>query len=88
MHIATISSQRQITLPKALLDEIGTKAGERLELKLKNQQIYLQKAPDISELSGCLHKYATQPIPTDSETDVAVLDHVKKTYAAKIARSR
>lgn len=85
MYTATISSQRQVTLPKALLDNMKLKPGDKLGMELIGQQIALQKVPDISELAGCLHKYAIYPVPTDEETDQAVTEYVGKNYLDKNA---
>lgn len=57
MHIATISSQRQITLPKSMLESIGAKVGDKLWIKISNGSIVAEKERDISELAGCLRPY-------------------------------
>lgn len=88
MHVVTISSQRQITLPKAMLESIGAKVGNKLWLKTTDGSIMAEKERDITELAGCFRKYAVRLAPTDEEIDQAVLEYVNKTYVAKTARSR
>lgn len=88
MHIATISSQRQITLPKALLKHLGASTGDRLLIDQTKEAVTIEKAPKISELAGFLHEYAKYKVPSESEVDSAVQEYVKKTYASKTARSR
>lgn len=88
MYTATISSQRQVTLPKAVLDQMNLKAGDKLSLELTGQQIALHKVPDISELAGSLHQYAVRPVPTDETTDQAIMDYVGINYLVKNATAR
>lgn len=59
MHIATISSKRQITLPKSLLEELGLGANKKvLVTKEKNAlKIKPVKKSVTEELSGSLTKF-------------------------------
>lgn len=55
MHIATLSSQRQITLPKALLDSFSLSGKDRFLVRRKENTIVLEPVgADLAELAGCL----------------------------------
>lgn len=57
MHIATISSQRQITIPKALLDQLSLSAKDKVKISVDNDQLVMKKTTNIMSLSGSLRKY-------------------------------
>lgn len=59
MHIATISSQRQITLPQRMLAQLGVKKYDRLALKIEGDNLVAkpQKTSLVEELSGSLLPY-------------------------------
>lgn len=58
MHIATISSQRQITLPKALLDAMSLSSKDRVIVSQTSKGILLQPVnTDIAALAGSLKQY-------------------------------
>ncbi len=58
MHLATISSQRQITLPKLLLDQLSLDIKDRVRIFAFQDKILIE--PDlikVSDLAGSLaHK--------------------------------
>ncbi|HOZ03018.1 MAG TPA: AbrB/MazE/SpoVT family DNA-binding domain-containing protein [Candidatus Woesebacteria bacterium] len=54
MHIATISSQRQITLPKAMLDQLALKTKDKVKIEVDNDQLVIKKTVSLMDLSGCL----------------------------------
>jgi len=67
MHIATISSQRQITLPKAMLDQLSLSVKDRVKITVDNNQLVVEPANmKIANLAGCL----THLIPS-SKRDVS-----------------
>ncbi len=80
MYTATVSSQRRVTLPKAFLDAMKVKPGDKLAVELIGQEIVLQKVTNISDLAGCLNKYAIYPIPTDEEIDKAKTEWLLQNY--------
>lgn len=45
MTKTTISSKRQITLPKRLLEEVGLKIGNKLIIRIKDNKIILEPQP-------------------------------------------
>lgn len=59
MPIVTISSKRQITLPKKLLDETGIKPKSKVIISKGKNSLYLQPAKTsiVDELGGSLRKY-------------------------------
>ena len=57
MHIATISSQRQITIPKALLEQLSLSAKDKVKISIDNDQLVIEKTANIMNLSGILRKY-------------------------------
>ncbi len=55
MHLATISSQRQITLPKLLLDQLSLDIKDRVKISAFQDKILIE--PDlikVSDLAGSL----------------------------------
>jgi bifunctional DNA-binding transcriptional regulator/antitoxin component of YhaV-PrlF toxin-antitoxin module len=54
MTYATLSSKHQVTLPVAMLRQLGLKAKDRLEIREEKGQILIRKAPDFFALKGFL----------------------------------
>lgn len=59
MHIATISSKRQITIPKRMLDELDLKPKSKLLVTKHNGNLRLRplRKSMVDELGGSLRKY-------------------------------
>lgn len=60
MFIATVSSQRQVTLPKSLLDLVGLAGQSKAIVAVEGNKITISPAPEaeIADLGGSLAKYA------------------------------
>jgi AbrB family looped-hinge helix DNA binding protein len=76
MHIATISSQRQITIPKALLDQLSLSAKDKVKISVDNEQLVLEPVNmNISRFAGCLTRYispAKRKVPIDKAIEKAI----------------
>lgn len=85
MYTVTLSSQRQITVPKGLLDMIGFGKGGKLFLYVKNDNIVAipVRASIVKSLAGSLEKL----IPDDKKAaSLNTIDRLtRKAVAAKIA---
>lgn len=85
MYTVTLSSQRQITLPKILLDMINVGKNEKLFLYVKNDSIVATPVGSsvVKSLSGSLEKF----IPDDkkSATLKTIDKFTRKAAANKIA---
>ena len=55
---ATLSSKGQMTFPKAIRDQLGLKAGDKLELTLteNGQLLIIPKKSSVTKLKGMLPK--------------------------------
>jgi AbrB family looped-hinge helix DNA binding protein len=62
MNIVTISSQRQITIPKQVLDRLAVSKKDRLLLNVENGQLVLRPVGKsvVEELSGSLVKHISK----------------------------
>lgn len=85
MYTVTLSSQRQITVPKGLLDTIGFGKGGKLFLYVKNDNIVAIPIRDsiVKSLAGSLEKL----IPDNKKAaSLNTIDRLtRKAVAAKIA---
>lgn len=82
MHIATISSQRQITIPKALLDQLSLSAKDKVKIEVDNDQLMIKKTVSLMDLSGCLRKYIHP-----SKLGVS-FEHAKKVAIANMLKQK
>ncbi|KKR33029.1 MAG: hypothetical protein UT63_C0025G0006 [Candidatus Gottesmanbacteria bacterium GW2011_GWC2_39_8] len=58
MQILTVSSKRQITLPKDFLDDFGIKPGGKIYIEESGNSICIKSAKSVVEESaGSLNKY-------------------------------
>jgi len=59
MHIATISSKRQITLPKKLLDKHNVKPGDTVVVTTNKNGLAIEPKTNsiVEETAGSLKKY-------------------------------
>lgn len=62
MYLTTISSQRQITLPKALLDQANMSTSDRVVLTIGGKGIQLEPVKDVLDFAGS--------VPAQSKTTV------------------
>lgn len=70
---ATITSKGQMTLPKAIRDELGLKAGDRVKIFLRpNGGIVLMPTRPVTDLKGIL-KYDGPPVSIE-EMDEAIAE--------------
>lgn len=59
MHIATVSSKRQITIPKKILDRYNVKPGDRVVIIAgrKGPRLEPKTTSIVEETAGSLYKY-------------------------------
>jgi AbrB family looped-hinge helix DNA binding protein len=56
MHMATISSKGQVTLPAQMRKKLKLRPNDRLVLETIDDTILIKKAPDFFDLEGFLGK--------------------------------
>jgi AbrB family looped-hinge helix DNA binding protein len=57
--LAKVTSKGQITLPKAVRDALGLRAGDRVLFRVENGHALLARTPELLELAGSV------PVPPD-----------------------
>ena len=84
MHIATISSQRQITLPKKLLDQLGLSVKDKVKVEVDNKKLIIEPiSMKVSDLAGSLTQLiapAKRGVPVERAKQIA-LDEMAKEWA-------
>ena len=56
MHVATLSSKGQVTLPAQMRKKLNLKPNDRLILETVSDTIVIKRAPNLFELEGFLGK--------------------------------
>ena len=86
----TITSKRQATFPKKLLDKLGVKKGDKIIAKVKNNQVILEPAVDIMNLAGILGSNALRKnIKTVIQTEKdAIANAVSEDYKRKFVTKK
>lgn len=71
MTAATITSKGQITLPKALRDQLGLESGDRIDFVLAADGRYtlVPIKSSIKTLKGCISKPA-KPVSVEAMSDI------------------
>jgi len=64
---ATLSSRGQMTIPKAIRDGLGMKAGDRMRFTLMPDGIVVMRVKNkrVSDLAGILHKKGRKALPVE-----------------------
>jgi AbrB family looped-hinge helix DNA binding protein len=64
---ATLTSKGQTTIPKAIRDSLGMKAGDRMSFTLMPDGVVVVrvKTKRISDLAGLLYKKGRKPMPIE-----------------------
>jgi antitoxin PrlF len=64
---ATLTSKGQMTIPKAIRDSLGMKAGDRMTFTLMPDGIVVLrvKRKRVSDLGGILHKKGRKAVPVE-----------------------
>ncbi len=64
---ATLTSKGQMTIPKAIRDSLGMKAGDRLTFTLMPDGIIVLRVKNkrVSDLGGILHKKGRKAVPVE-----------------------
>lgn len=57
-NFSTITNQRQITIPKRLMEKKGFSKKDKVNILEVENGLLIQKVPTIDDLYGSLHKYA------------------------------
>ncbi len=82
MTTATLTSKGQLTLPKALRDELKLKPGDKIDFIRDDQGQYRIKPAntDVRELSGFLsHLYKGPPVSVE-EMDEGIARYMREKY--------
>jgi antitoxin PrlF len=85
MATSTVTSKGQITLPKALRDDLKLKTGDRVDFVKEPDGGYRVRPAnrDVRELFGCLkHLYKGPPLSVE-EMDQAIGDHLVEKYTPR-----
>lgn len=85
MHIATVSSQRQITLPKRMLDDMGIGKKDKVELRVEKGEIKMKpmKESITKQLSGSLSHLISEDKKGKSWDEI--MSVTRKKVAEKLA---
>jgi antitoxin PrlF len=64
---ATLTSKGQMTIPKAIRDGLGMKAGDRVTFTLMPDGIVVLRVKNkrVSDLGGILHKKGRRALPVE-----------------------
>ena len=64
---ATLTSKGQMTIPKAIRDSLGMKAGDRMTFMLMPDGIVVLRVKNkrVSDLVGILHKKDRKTVPVE-----------------------
>ena len=64
---ATITSKGQTTIPKAVRDRLGMRAGDRMTFTVLPDALVLMrvKTRTAADLAGLLHKEGRAPVPVE-----------------------
>jgi antitoxin PrlF len=64
---ATLTSKGQMTIPKAIRDSLGMKAGDRMTFTLMPDGIVVLRVKNkrVSDLGGTLHKKGRKALPVE-----------------------
>jgi antitoxin PrlF len=64
---ATLTSKGQMTIPKAIRDSLGMKAGDRMTFTLMPDGVVILRVKNkrVSDLGGILHKKGRKAVPVE-----------------------
>jgi antitoxin PrlF len=64
---ATLTSKRQMTIPKAIRDSLGMKAGDRMTFTLMPDGTVVLRVKNkrVSDLGGILYKKGQKAVPVE-----------------------
>jgi AbrB family looped-hinge helix DNA binding protein len=72
MPSASLSSKRQVTVPKVIRDQLKLKTGDRLDFIVEGDKVVLQAGTrDLRSLRGILHRPGRKAISLN-EMDAAI----------------
>ncbi len=75
MAIGTVTSKGQMTLPKAIRDDLNVKSGDRLEVIQRNEEYILRRRKSALDLFAELPPYEGRPLTIEG-MDEAIGDEV------------
>lgn len=86
MNIVTISSKRQITLPKQLLLYIGAKPRDKMMIKAEKGDLRLKplKTSIVQQVAGSLSKYI--PASKRGVPFSKIMEETQRIVAAELAK--
>jgi AbrB family looped-hinge helix DNA binding protein len=63
----TLTSKGQTTIPKAIRDSLGMKAGDRMSFTLMPDGVVVMRVKNkrVAELAGLLHKKGRKAVPIE-----------------------
>lgn len=87
MTTTTLTTKGQLTLPKAMRDELKLKPGDKIDFVKSERGEYIVRPAnkDVRELFGCLaHLYKGPPVSIE-DMDKGIEEYVRKKYPAPAA---
>ncbi|MEN3319316.1 MAG: AbrB/MazE/SpoVT family DNA-binding domain-containing protein [Mycobacterium sp.] len=78
---AKVTSKGQVTVPKAVRDALGIKAGDELIFRVEGNRAVLARTPDFLDLAG------TIPVPA-AKRNAAWDDVIRRTRSGRAAGRR
>ncbi|MFT4039200.1 MAG: AbrB/MazE/SpoVT family DNA-binding domain-containing protein [Thermomicrobiales bacterium] len=80
-NVATLSSDGQITIPKAIRDELGLRPHDKLRFVIDGRKIQMEKAyPSLEEIAGSMHR---DNVPPMEEWDEIIQEERAQAYKEK-----
>ena len=65
MYTVSITSQKQMSIPVKIWEELGFKPNSKANVFVENKRMVVEPVPDIMDLAGSLHKYAKKGMSID-----------------------
>lgn len=88
VHRARITSQGQITVPKAVRDQLGVRPGDELEFESRGEEVVVRhrRRPSILDFAGIGADAVTRVPATAGELDVIVAEEWTRAASEKLSR--
>jgi len=78
---AKVTSKGQVTLPKAVRDALGVRAGDEIVFRVEGRRAVLARTPDFLDLAGSI------PVPA-AKRNVAWDEVLRRTRSERAASQR
>jgi AbrB family looped-hinge helix DNA binding protein len=70
MNIATLSPKFQVVIPKEVRNQLGLKAGQRVQFTTEGNQISLRPIPSAEEMLGVIKEWADTPFARGKDREL------------------